>query len=49
MSKLLKIARIKCYDPPHKWTEKEPGWVRCTKCDLVTSAEMLEALPEAFA
>ena len=48
MSKLLKISLSKCYDPPHDWVDKEPGWVRCTKCKLVTTTELLSYYNGAF-
>lgn len=44
MSKLLKTALATCYDPPHRWKVKEPGWVYCTKCGLITTVELAKTL-----
>jgi hypothetical protein len=41
-SKLLKVSRSECYEPPHEWAAKEPGWVECEKCELRTTVEISE-------
>jgi len=49
VSKLLKTALAKCYDPPHDfWRMDDPDWLRCSKCGLVTSVEVLKKYAKYF-